>query len=72
MSRLREDHEAVRSPAERYAAARRRSSRPVLTDFTAGYPFDLDPFQAEACEALEDGLGRAGLRPDRRRQDGGR
>ena len=45
------------SPAERYAAARRRSARPKLTDFTAGYPFDLDPFQAEACEALEDGLG---------------
>ncbi len=57
MSRLREDNEAVRSPAERYAAARRRSSRPVLTDFTAGYPFDLDPFQAEACDALSDGLG---------------
>ena len=45
------------SPAERYATARRRSSRPALADFTAGYPFDLDPFQAEACEALEDGLG---------------
>ncbi|HZB49253.1 MAG TPA: DEAD/DEAH box helicase, partial [Mycobacteriales bacterium] len=45
------------SPAERYAAARRRSARPKLTDFTAGYPFELDPFQAEACEALEDGLG---------------
>ncbi len=28
-----------------------------MTDFTAGYPFALDPFQTEACEALEDGLG---------------
>ena len=45
------------SPAERYAAARRRVERPALTDFTAGYPFELDPFQTEACEALEDGLG---------------
>ena len=45
------------SPAEQYAAARRRRDRPNLTDFTAGYPFALDPFQAEACEALEDGLG---------------
>ncbi|MFL6130006.1 MAG: DEAD/DEAH box helicase [Mycobacteriales bacterium] len=45
------------SPAERYAAARRRSARPKLAEFTAGYPFELDPFQAEACEALEDGLG---------------
>jgi ATP-dependent RNA helicase HelY len=57
MSRWRDDREAVSSPAERYAAARRRSARPKLTEFTAGYPFDLDPFQAEACEALEDGLG---------------
>jgi ATP-dependent RNA helicase HelY len=47
----------VSSPAERYAAARRRSARPALTDFTAGYPFDLDPFQIDACEALENGLG---------------
>jgi ATP-dependent RNA helicase HelY len=47
----------VSSPAERYAAARRRSARPQLTEFTAGYPFELDPFQTEACEALEDGLG---------------
>jgi ATP-dependent RNA helicase HelY len=47
----------VSSPAERYAAARRRAERPALTDFTAGYPFALDPFQTEACEALEDGLG---------------
>src|SRR5436305_13526288 len=27
----------------------------VLTDFRAGYSFDLDPFQDEACAALEDG-----------------
>jgi len=47
----------VSSPAERYAAARRRAERPALTDFTAGYPFELDPFQTQACEALEDGLG---------------
>ena len=45
------------SPAERYAAARRRQDRPALTDFTSGYPFALDPFQTEACEALEDGFG---------------
>ena len=45
------------SPAERFAAARRRRDRPALTDFTAGYPFSLDPFQTEACEALEDGYG---------------
>src|SRR5947209_8745140 len=43
------------SPSERYAAARRRTASPVLTDFRAGYPFELDPFQDEACVALEDG-----------------
>jgi ATP-dependent RNA helicase HelY len=43
------------SPSERYAAARRRTAGPVLADFRAGYPFDLDPFQDEACAALEDG-----------------
>ena len=43
------------SPSERYAAARRRTSRPVLTEFRAGYSFELDPFQEQGCEALEDG-----------------
>jgi ATP-dependent RNA helicase HelY len=45
----------VSSPSERYAAARQRASRPVLTDFRAGYSFALDDFQLEACEALENG-----------------
>ena len=57
------------SPAERYAAARRRTAHPALSDFTADLGFSLDPFQVEACEALERGLRRAGLRADRRRQD---
>jgi ATP-dependent RNA helicase HelY len=43
------------SPSERYAAARSRAARPVSADFRAGYPFALDPFQDEACVALEDG-----------------
>src|SRR5438445_6757928 len=43
------------SPSERYASARRRAARPVLADFRGGYSFDLDPFQDEACAALEDG-----------------
>src|SRR3954462_9620050 len=45
------------SPAERYAAARRRNGRPRLREFAAGYPFDFDDFQLRACEALEDGHG---------------
>ena len=45
------------SPAERYAAARRRGDHPALAEFAAGYDFALDPFQVAACEALEDGHG---------------
>src|SRR3954471_24429364 len=45
------------SPAERYAAARRRTAHPTLSDFTAELGFSLDPFQLEACEALEEGSG---------------
>ncbi len=45
------------SPAERYAAARRRTAHPTLSDFTAQLGFSLDPFQVEACEALDEGAG---------------
>jgi ATP-dependent RNA helicase HelY len=45
------------SPAERYAAARRRTAHPTLSDFTAQLGFSLDPFQVEACEALDEGSG---------------
>src|SRR5215208_1244993 len=45
------------SPAERYAAARRRTAHPTLADFTAELGFTLDPFQVEACEALDEGSG---------------
>jgi ATP-dependent RNA helicase HelY len=51
----------VTSPAERYAASRRRAAaaarHPALTEFVAGLPFELDPFQREACAALEAGGG---------------
>ena len=43
------------SPAERYAAARRRAQSPRLTAFETQLPFVLDPFQREACEALDAG-----------------
>src|SRR3982751_2399892 len=45
------------SPAERYAAARQRQTRSGLRDFAAGYSFEFDEFQVQACEALEDGHG---------------
>jgi ATP-dependent RNA helicase HelY len=43
------------SPAERFAAARDRARQPLLETFRAGLRFDLDPFQREACGALERG-----------------
>jgi ATP-dependent RNA helicase HelY len=45
------------SPADRFAAARSRAKYPGLTAFRGEYPFTLDPFQVEACSALEDGYG---------------
>ena len=47
------------TPAERYAESRRRAQakRTALGDFAAGLSFELDPFQLEACEALEAGHG---------------
>jgi ATP-dependent RNA helicase HelY len=46
-----------RSPADAYAAARRRASWPQLAEFASKLSFELDPFQRTACEALEDGHG---------------
>src|ERR1019366_5924685 len=47
------------SPAERYAAVRRRISRdgPELTAFQQLYDFQFDDFQVRACEALNAGHG---------------
>ncbi|MGH3822258.1 MAG: DEAD/DEAH box helicase [Pseudonocardiaceae bacterium] len=45
------------SPAEAYAAARRRGALPCLDEFAGGLSFQLDPFQRHACEALEEGHG---------------
>ncbi|MDD9205492.1 DEAD/DEAH box helicase, partial [Georgenia sp. 10Sc9-8] len=47
------------TPAERYAAARRRAKaeRSELARFRAGLPFDLDDFQVTGCEAVEEGHG---------------
>lgn len=47
------------SPAERYAAARIRAAEEAsaLAPFREMYAFDLDPYQVEACKALEAGKG---------------
>ncbi|GGE89598.1 DEAD/DEAH box helicase [Mycetocola zhadangensis] len=41
------------SPAERYAASRRKT--PLLDAFREKQRFDLDPFQLEACASIEAG-----------------
>ncbi|MCA0330108.1 MAG: DEAD/DEAH box helicase [Actinobacteria bacterium] len=47
------------SPADRYAASRDRAAeeRTALHEFRGLYDFELDPFQIEACRALEGGAG---------------
>ncbi|MYZ36708.1 MULTISPECIES: DEAD/DEAH box helicase [unclassified Streptomyces] len=47
------------SPAERYAASRTRAAEQAtaLAPFREMYDFALDPFQIEACQALEGGKG---------------
>ena len=47
------------SPAERYAASRRRNaeSRTELGQFARMLGFEMDPFQREACQELEQGHG---------------
>jgi ATP-dependent RNA helicase HelY len=45
------------SPAEAYAAARRRIILPRLDEFVGGLNFELDLFQRHACVALEQGHG---------------
>ncbi|WP_055553424.1 RNA helicase [Streptomyces sp. NBRC 110028] len=47
------------TPAERYAAARVRAAEQAtaLAPFREMYAFALDPFQIEACQALEAGKG---------------
>lgn len=44
------------TPADRYAASRRRGAG-ELAVFTDAQDFDLDPFQLDACEAVEAGHG---------------
>ncbi|MGI9197182.1 MAG: DEAD/DEAH box helicase [Candidatus Nanopelagicales bacterium] len=46
----------MRSPAERYAAARERA-RDSLADFRTLYDFPLDDFQVRGCRALAEGKG---------------
>ena len=43
------------SPAERYAAAKKRSKYPLTAQFMERYAFGFDDFQLAGCHSLEDG-----------------
>ena len=49
--------DSVISPAESYAAAKRRSAHPLTTSFVEQFDFGFDDFQIQACHAVEDGKG---------------
>lgn len=45
------------TPAEQYAAARKRGTHPLTTQFIEQFDFGFDEFQITACQAVEDGKG---------------
>ena len=45
------------SPAESYALHKSKAKYPKTQKFSEIFPFELDPFQIEACHALENGKG---------------
>ena len=49
--------EAIETPAERYARAKKRTAHPLTNDFIAQFDFGFDDFQIAACHAVEEGRG---------------
>jgi ATP-dependent RNA helicase HelY len=45
------------TPAESYAAAKKRGSHPLTTQFIEQFDFGFDEFQITACQAVEGGKG---------------
>ena len=45
------------TPAEQYAAAKKRGTHPLTTQFIEQFDFGFDEFQIIACQAVEDGKG---------------
>jgi ATP-dependent RNA helicase HelY len=48
---------AMTTPAEQYAAAKKRGQHPLTTQFIEQFDFGFDEFQILACQAVEDGKG---------------
>jgi len=49
--------DAMTTPAEKYAAAKKRGSHPLTVQFIEQFDFGFDEFQITACQAVEDGKG---------------
>ena len=45
------------TPAERFAAAKKRGQHPLTIEFIEQFDFGFDDFQILACQAVEDGKG---------------
>jgi ATP-dependent RNA helicase HelY len=45
------------TPAQQYAAAKKRGQHPLTTQFIEQFDFGFDEFQITACQAVEDGKG---------------
>ena len=51
------DMDSLASPAERFAAAKKRGQHPLTQTFIGQFQFGFDEFQIQACQAVEDGHG---------------
>ena len=49
--------DVVETPAEKFAAAKKRASHPLTTEFIEQFDFGFDDFQVVACHAVEEGKG---------------
>ena len=49
--------DSVKSPAERFAESKKRSSHPLTDAFSQTFPFVFDDFQIQACHNVESGRG---------------
>ena len=49
--------EKVSPPAEKFAAAKKRSTHPLTQEFVDSFDFAFDDFQIAACNSVEDGHG---------------
>ena len=49
--------DVIETPAEKFAAAKKRASHPLTTEFIEQFEFGFDDFQIVACHAVEEGKG---------------